>query len=612
MRQLLSLLPLVLAQLSCTVSAKDPNADAGASNSCGSNADCRGGERCREGLCQVLNGELESLLVVAQPAANSGIPHFSFVTSVNDIPAESSGRRLELPGAVSVTGVFELPEKLGCTPSFISDDADSPIVPSVDRTLPATLTLSLRQRLLGLPQERFYVNTNLETLLKGGYSFEVQVPGGEYDAYVVPYKRQEPGCIIPPKLFRNLSAGNSSFKLSAGVSNLTLNLRWPVGVATLAGWSVDIIEPEGGNPISNEIILGDPQGPEPGADTVQYVVPLVYSQVFDLKTETFLDSADDLVRLRPPEGSSLPTIFLHRSALGVLQKDGKQALSFTDFTHVPVPVKVRGRMLDKETGAPVSGFVTLVSTGIQDIDPGVFGSFETTVDVGEDGVIDVTLPPGSYRVLAVPPLMNFPSGAKTLSAVQTNWEIAAGQAEQFGKVVELPTLVLRGQTQVRGAQVLATPSPQRVSPFEEAFGRSPFAPRATSGLVDDSGRFALFADPGRFDLAVQAPEALGFAWTVRPGVEVGEADQELGRVLLTSPAVLSGDASVVGADGSETPLASATIRAYAYLDKQHAYTRDAASAESVVQVAETRADESGAFRLLLPPRLEPPKLGSVK
>ncbi len=55
------------------------------------------------------------------------------------------------------------------------------------------------------------------------------------------------------------------------------------------------------------------------------------------------------------------------------------------------------------------------------------------------------------------------------------------------------------------------------------------------------------------------------------------------------------------------PLASAAIRAYAYLDKNLAYTRDAKQAVSVVQVAETRADENGAFRLLVPSSIVAPK-----
>jgi hypothetical protein len=95
---------------------------------------------------------------------------------------------------------------------------------------------------------------------------------------------------------------------------------------------------------------------------------------------------------------------------------------------------------------------------------------------------------------------------------------------------------------------------------------------------------------------------LGFAWFVRPGVQVGERNLDLGRVSLPSPSLLSGTARVL-VDSKEVALSSAAIRAYAYLDKDLAYTRDAKQAVSVVQVADTRADENGAFRLLVPSRI---------
>jgi hypothetical protein len=57
---------------------------------------------------------------------------------------------------------------------------------------------------------------------------------------------------------------------------------------------------------------------------------------------------------------------------------------------------------------------------------------------------------------------------------------------------------------------------------------------------------------------------------------------------------------VVDDAGTPKPLASASVRAYAYLDKDRAYTRDPKMAAFLVEVAETRADANGAFRLLIP------------
>jgi hypothetical protein len=54
-------------------------------------------------------------------------------------------------------------------------------------------------------------------------------------------------------------------------------------------------------------------------------------------------------------------------------------------------------------------------------------------------------------------------------------------------------------------------------------------------------------------------------------------------------------------------IPSALIRAYAYLDKDFAYTRDRTQARSVIQVAETRSDELGTYRLLVPASIDASK-----
>jgi hypothetical protein len=273
------------------------------------------------------------------------------------------------------------------------------------------------------------------------------------------------------------------------------------------------------------------------------------------------------------------------------------------FTRIPEPVRVVGQLARLDGGAPVSGYVTLISTEIYGVDGGIFASYQTTLQVGADGAIDAQLPPGKYRVQAVPPMPGASDAPGTLAALETTWDIPANPPVQYGKLLELqPTSAVVGQTEFVSAQVQAIPSPQTILPFEQAFGAGTFTPRATNGLVDDAGHFVVQADPGRFDVSVQAPESLGFGWFVRPGVQVGDHNQDLGGVILPRPSLLSGTARVSLA-GTEVALSSAAIRAYAYLDKDQAYTRDAKQAVSVVQVAETRADENGAFRLLVPSRI---------
>jgi len=242
-------------------------------------------------------------------------------------------------------------------------------------------------------------------------------------------------------------------------------------------------------------------------------------------------------------------------------------------------------------------------------------------DSGESaGVIDLELPPGTYNVHAIPAAAAGEElGAAALGALATTWIVPAEPAEQFGKVLELPLMAaLNGQSQMLGAQVQVLPVPELVKPFDQAFGAAPLPSRAASGLVDSFGHFAVQADPGEFNVSVQGPESLGFAWFVRAGIAMTDKNQDLGRVVLPRPVLFSGTCAInqqsKEKDGGVTviksvavPAGSATIRAYAYLDKSFAYTRDPAQAQSLIQVAETRADDQGAFRLLLPPSLQTSK-----
>jgi hypothetical protein len=110
-----------------------------------------------------------------------------------------------------------------------------------------------------------------------------------------------------------------------------------------------------------------------------------------------------------------------------------------------------------------------------------------------------------------------------------------------------------------------------------------------------------------FDLSVRAPNELGYAWFVRPGVRVVDASVDLGRVGMPLPVVLTGSALVELTSSTVDTIPSALIRAYAYLDKDLTYTRDQTHAVSVIQVAGTRTEEDGTFRLLLPSSIAAPK-----
>jgi hypothetical protein len=602
----LALYVLLPTHFGCTVTAVSQGDDPRPNNSCDSDSDC-GADSCRDGLCQTLNGQLEALLISASPPSDSSIPHLTFVTQLDDVPTSGGSQDLTLPGPSVVVGSLVLPKGLDCYPGF-RDDFGNSIGPADDgKTLPVTVTLALRQRLLGLPQQLYFASSDTTTR---NYTFDVQVPRGEYDVYLVPPSHQEGGCRVPPQLYRSFSIDRENWEIIlplSSISQLPLVIRWPKSSPSLTGWSVDIIEPLGGNPISTNLVLGDPIDLGANFKTVDYSAPLSFSSVIapsaaaPAAAEEVTD-ANDLLRLRPPANLVAPTIFLDRSRLGLLLARDEHVV-LDRFTRIPEPVRVVGQLARLDGGAPVSGYVTLISTEIYGVDSGIFASYQTTFQVGVDGALDAQLPPGKYRVQAVPPMPGAPDAEGFLAALDTIWDIPADPPVQYGKLLELRGIsAVVGQTPFLSAQVQAVPSPQTILPFDQVFGAGTFTPRASNGLVDDAGQFVVQADPGSFDVSVQAPESLGFGWYVHPGVQVGDRNRDLGGVSLPRPSLLSGTARVA-LGGTEVALNSAAIRAYAYLDKDQAYTRDATQAVSVVQVAETRADENGAFRLLVPSRI---------
>lgn len=593
-------LGLVTLQSGCTVTAVSASDDPRPNNSCSQPEECGGGATCHDGLCQTLNGVIESLLLTASPPSDSSLPHLTFVTQLADVPTAGGSREIELPSPTQIAGSLLLPVGMSCYPAF-PIDADSVMPAATDKTLPAVVSVGLRQRLLGISQQVYYAKTG--GIDGPGYGFDLKVPAGEYDVYLVPPTVQaNPNCVVPPQLYRDFPIGigddaaassTIKFRLSP-ISSLKLSLTWPLSSPSLDGWIADIVEPSSGNAISTQVVLGNAIAH--GEQSQEYSVPLAYSTVIRYGNQS-LDPAGDLVRFRPPEGAVAPTIYLDRSAIGLLGENPGDVIHLTAFSRLPGKVDVHGQLLRQSSGSSVAGVVTLVSTQIYGVDPGVFASYQTTVRAKADGLIDVTLPPGQYRVHGEPLVSG---DSDSVSAAETVWDVPADLPLQFGKVLELPAMfALAGHSRFVGAVVSAVPSLENASTFEQAFGGAPFSPRASSGLVDDQGAFTVPIDPGRFDISVQAPEELGYAWYVRPGVQAGDRDFELGTVQQPRPSVLSGSVTLALPSGTQ-PLASSAIRAYVYLNKDFAYTRDPEQATSVVQVAETRSDAQGKFRLLLP------------
>ena len=146
------LLALLPALGGCTVTGVSDGNNPSPSNSCQRDADCDEGT-CRDGVCQTLNGEIESLLVSATPPSDSVIPQLTFVARLENVPTSGGSQDLKLPGPSHVVGGFMLPKGETYYPTFDNSEAKTPILPADDgESLPVTVTLALRERLLGLPQ----------------------------------------------------------------------------------------------------------------------------------------------------------------------------------------------------------------------------------------------------------------------------------------------------------------------------------------------------------------------------------------------------------------------------------------------------------------------------
>jgi hypothetical protein len=589
----------------CTVTALGAQDDSRPNNTCQSDSDCSTGN-CGAGVCQAINGQLEALLVSVSPPTGSVVPHLTFVTHLADVPTSGGRKDIDLPEPGHITGSLVVADRGGCYPTFVNPEPAQPIFPGDGKSLPARVSFERRERLLGLPQQSYFAESAYDSMVTGAYRFDFELPAGQYDVYFFP-PATFPDCSLPPQLRRGWSIkggeGTVPFVV-APVLHLALRIRWPKLNESLKGWQLDMIEPLDGKAISTVATLGDPTD---GEQTVEYLASLAYSEVIEAEgSAPSIESANDLLRLRPPEGVIAPTIFFDRSGLGLF---GGAEVTLKELTTLPKPVTIEGQAVRADTGAPVRGSVTLLSKKISGVNSGVFASFQTTATVDEQGVFRLDIPPGTYVVRAVPLLAvgQQVSEEDSLAAYETTWEIPGDVAFQAGKLLELsPLNQVTGQSRFPGAQVQAVATQVTVLPFDEGFGASDFLPRGASGLVDEAGHFTLLADRGKFDISVQGPESLGFAWYVRPGFDVHDPRQDLGPLSLPTPVALTGQATI-GSGSAKLPVGSGVVRAYAYLDKNLAYTRDPKEAVSVVQVAETRADERGDFRLLLPSSITAPK-----
>ncbi|HVR19764.1 MAG TPA: hypothetical protein VMS65_08710, partial [Polyangiaceae bacterium] len=259
-----------------------------------------------------------------------------------------------------------------------------------------------------------------------------------------------------------------------------------------------------------------------------------------------------------------------------------------------------GQTSAHDTGLSVAAAVTLVSDQLEGTSRQA--SFITTIQVDDTGLFTAYLPQGDYFVRATPP----PSLG--LSAAEAYWEMRSSadvqSGVQGGKTIQLARAPhVTGEVTVNGSPVFGATASTVVSPFSvqqtvlaRTLSKPVPVPRTSADLVEGDGRFSVSVDPGRYDFFVRPEARSHYPWLVLPSIDVPDGGLELQRRKMTFPYAYRAD---VIDDSTGARIPGALIRAYVFVTDPNDATKSA-----VVPVAETRADESGAFELLIPASLD--------
>ncbi len=580
----------------CSVDALSLDTGPASRNQCSDDDECGNG-RCVDAQCRSMEGHLTTLVVEVTPPADAFmVAGARFLNEVRDLDPAGGPLEISLGHVSRITGTVravDVEKRATCVPPPAG--AKGQLAP--DGTLPARVTLTPRARLLGMQTPTHTAATSFSA--GASNQFSLNVPPSSYDVYVEPLAPSG-DCSLPPQLFvgQEIAPGNVSLGLVLPAPQyLEVTVLWPdASDPVLEGWTLQVVEQDSGRVLSTEAILSEPEVTEGG---LAYHALLAYSPVEASGTAVTLPSGTELVKLAPPEGLTAPVIIVQRNVLELFQ-EGRGVID--QLAQLPTPVKVTGQVSVQDQPEGVAATVTLVAKELRAIGAGTVAAFERVVESDASGQFEVDLLPGSYRVIATP------APDTGLAVTEVVWEIAADTDVQAGKTVELgPSPVLRGAVMdfagraVGGVavQAAASPAPTFVDVLDRALGHLPVVPQAEGTVSRADGAFQVTCDPGTFDLWVRPEANSGFAWMVRPAVEVGKADVKLGTVQLPLPVEYRGTLRSSDVDS----LPSALVRAYAYVAGRE-LTNDPSKATAVVQVAETRADEEGRFNLLLPTSFE--------
>lgn len=557
-------------------------------NACESTSDCAAGGVCAAvdtgNACVSTDADLAGLLLEIRPAAGS--PYGANVTYIIDVAEQGTAlqdsapdgqvRRFDprLPELARVSGKLQLdPDALDCGPSVRGG------------SFPATVLFTPILPYLGLNVEPYKASLEVEIDDDGkllGYSFQADVPSGAYDLYVAPQPPE--GCtkVSPPiSLPAQQIMGNTAINIIADAPvKLSGTLQVPE-TDSVEGWFLEVVESEHGNVIS-EIQTLQQENPE--------------FALLDLNFDwTYRKGYTPLLRLRPPEGSALPTLHWDLSAVGL---SGPDSLSLSLSELNAAPRHVEGQVLDA-AGTPVIASVQIQSAAISgDVSSTARYKLETETD--EEGVFAADLPPGKYRVIARP------TADATKAISEEEIVVLPGDGCFCGQSITVPERsMLRGSAQgplgesMSSAYVVVTPSLSSTTRYlDKVLALEPLQPREQSMPLQTTA-FALPVDPGEFDFSVRPADGSLYPWLVRSRLSVSAADiapaSDLDPMTVSYPVALQG---VIRAPSGGS-LSESVVRAWVPVKEPSGTGR----VVGLIQIGETLAGSDGGYVLPLPPSI---------
>jgi hypothetical protein len=584
---------LLVALSGCSIAYSSLDEQTALFNACSSDAECDAGAVCRDQLCLSTQVDLTGLILEVHPTGAS----FGASTSYLLTPPDQTTRGT-VPEGVKVPYDAILPEEVSLSEGKVKLDYASECLLPTDNSYPAKITLERVP-----PFSGFYFGPHVidSKMGAGAEAYEIKgsVPPGRYNVYIEPVGFLDCDEPPPPPIFyaNQVLPETSPIWSLPRPKTLTGDIVPPVD-GNLGGWRIDVVDHDNGRVISTNQTLTQ----EDGAALVKFELSVSWPE--DTTISPY-------VRLRPKDGDSMPSVYwdLFGTLLGASPEKSPLHLSVGNLVTQPRLVELE---IQDAFGRGVPASVKIQSSKL-------LGDVATNASYGIDvpatnaeGVFKTQLPPGTYRFRVTPK----PSGAAdqddTIAITDAIIEVPrpgpneSGDQCFCGHVITLARkAILRGQVFTpKGLPFIAA---EIITEPSEFTGRSfwnivhaldPLLPDSARAVAGSRGSFQLNIDPGAAsDLSVRPTEETGLPWFVSPRVTPPISDKvevvDMGQLKLSFPVVFEGTIS----DPSLRPVSGANV--YAWLPVRESMPKNGL-AGTVVKIAETKTDDQGRYRLILP------------